>query len=356
MANQVLYGLHQRADLYTDAGGTLNIPVFNRAIDQGLAEYNSQLDAMLNLLVQRTTDPILRYKQFANVRSQPLDQNGRALPIKQFGHYDLGFPIQASGNAWGANYVTQAQMTPDDVNNVTAALMIGDTLWMTDHILATFFANTTWAFEDQERGTITVQPLANGDTVKYSVMNGASAAATDTHQFAQAAGIADATNPYPTIFQELSEHPENAGKVVAFIPTNLKATTQALATFFDVIDGNIRRGADNDEFVGTLGIPTPGTLIGYESSGVFVVEWPSLPDNYIIAATTQGAKPLGMREFPQAALQGFNRVAERQDHPFYESQYARWAGFGAWNRVGGLVYRIGNGTYAVPTGFTVPMP
>jgi hypothetical protein len=62
-----------------------------------------------------------------------------------------------------------------------------------------------------------------------------------------------------------------------------------------------------------------------------------------------------MREEPEAGLQGFKRVAQRNDHPFYEDQYLRIAGFGAYNRIAAVVYRIGNASYAIPSGFTSPM-
>jgi hypothetical protein len=287
---------------------------------------------------------------------QPLDENGRALPTKPFGYYDVGYPIQSGGSAWGATYVARAKMTVQDANDATAQMLEADMRWMRDHALAGLFASGTWTFTDEFYGSLTVQPLASGDSVVYAVQTGADAGATDTHQLAQAGAIADATNPFPTIRQELLEHPENTGDVIVFVPTANKQATHDLATFNPIADPNVRRGSGTDEFVGTLGVATPGTLFGYEDSGTFLVEWPTLPSNYLIGVTTGGARPLGMREDPEAELRGFNRVAERDNHPFYESQWLRRAGFGARNRVGAVVMRVGNGTYASPTNYTVPMP
>jgi hypothetical protein len=86
------------------------------------------------------------------------------------------------------------------------------------------------------------------------------------------------------------------------------------------------------------------------------VEWSILPNNYMIAVTTDGPRPIAMRQETNAQLQGFRLVAERNDHPFYESQWLRIAGFGAWNRVGAAVIRIGNASYAIPTGYSSPIP
>jgi hypothetical protein len=354
MANQVLYGFYNLKDLATQRAATVETRVINDAIDASLEEHNRQLDALLDLFAFRTTDYTARFNQIGAKRLQPLDEHGRPRPTKAGGYYDVAFPIQMAGDALGQTFVARAKMTVQEVNNAIASMIVADKRWMRDHILSALFASATWSFVDPLKGTLTVQPLANGDTVSYQIMDGADAGAADTHQLAQAAAIADATNPYPVIRTELLEHPENGGDVIAFIPTGLRATTEALATFVPVSDANIRQGANTDVLVGTLGARVPGTLIGYVE-GVWIVEWPALPANYIVGTTTEGQRPLAMREDPEPELQGFKRVAERNDHPYYESIYQRRAGFGAWNRVGALVYRIGNGTYAVPTNYTPPI-
>jgi hypothetical protein len=41
--------------------------------------------------------------------------------------------------------------------------------------------------------------------------------------------------------------------------------------------------------------------------------------------------------------------------PFFQDNWIRRMGFGGWNRVGAVVMRTGNGSYAVPTNYAVPM-
>jgi hypothetical protein len=356
MANQVLYGFHTLKDVLASRVSGSLIEATNEAIRAAVAAHNAAIDAAVGFFATRTTEHQRRYAQVGNARLQPLDENGRARPIKPSGYYDVAWPIDMGGSAWGANYVTRAKMTVADAERATAMMLTADAHWMRDHLLAALYQDDGYTFSDDLYGDLTVEGLANGDAVTYGMFSGAATAATDDHILADADAIADATNPYPTIRDELMEHPENAGQVVAFIPSGLRATTEALATFHPIADPNIRRGADNDELVGGLGVSHPGTLIGYEDSGVWIVEWLALPADYIVAATTDGERPLAMREDPEDELRGFQQVAERNDHPFYESQWLRRAGFGGWNRVGGLVMRIGNGTYAVPTGYTSPMP
>lgn len=356
MANSVLYGFIGLKDLFDRRLNEVGTDVINRAITASVAEHNRQMGAFMRLFAQPTTAFKMRYKTPTVARLQPLDANGRARPIKPAGHYDVAFPLQMAGGAWGQNYLSRVKMTVEEANEATATLVSADFRWVRDHVLAALFANANWSYDDKddEAGALTVKGLANGDTDIYLIQEGADTGATDTHYLAQAAAIDNSNNPFPTIYDELSEHPENTGEVITMVPTNLVTSVGALTNFHEAADPNIRVGSATDVLVGSLGIQVPGKVIGYVDKN-WIVEWKALPDNYMISVTTGGEPPLGMRQHPEAELQGFNRVAQRDDHPFYESQWLRIAGFGAWNRVGAVVYRIGNGSYAVPTGYGVPM-
>lgn len=355
MANQILYGFHNLKDVFSERVVGARIEEVNTAIQQSVDEHNRQLDALLGLFVERVNVSQRRYKSATNARLQPLDENGRALPIKPAGYYDTGFPIWDAGTAWGVNFIARAKMTIGDANRITATMLDADKRWIRDQLLGSIYMDANFTFADPDDGNITVKPIANGDTDTYLLTSGTDLQTTADHNTGQAGAIADNANPYPTIQSALTVHPENGSTVVALIPTNLRATTEALSTFFEKSDPNIRVGTGQSELVGDLGVALPGPLLGYESSGVWIAEWPSLPDSYIISVTLEGDKPIGMREHPEAELQGFAKRAERNDHPFYESQFSRHAGFGANNRVGAYVMRIGNGTYAEPTGYTPPI-
>lgn len=355
MANQILYGFHNLKDVFAERVTGARIEEVNTAIEQAVAEHNRQMNALFDLFAERVTVSQRRFKSATAARLQPLDENGRARPIRPAGKYDTGFPLYGAGSAWGANFVTRAKMTVADANRITATMLGADKRWTRDQLLSALYAKDNYTFPDEEDGDIVVKPLANGDTDTYLLTSGSDINAVATNLLGQATAIADATNPYPTIHDALVNHPENGGDVIALIPTGLKATTEALGTFHQASDPNLRVGTGQTELVGTLNVALPGMLIGYEDSGVWIAEWPSLPANYIIATTTQGDRPLGMREHPEPELQGFAKRAERNDHPFYESQFDRHAGFGANNRVGAVVMRISNATYAVPTGYTPPI-
>lgn len=359
MANQVVYGFHTLQDRFSDLVTTVGGDVIDTAIDQAMAEHNRQMDAFTGIFLRRGVEAQTVFRTPSLTRNQPLDEFGRPIPIKAPGRYTVGFPIQDSGNAIGWTWQHAQYRRLEELNAAILAIQIGDMRWVFDHILGAFFALANYTFWDSENaGSLTVLPLANGDTQTYNVFTGADVGGTDNHLLAQANAIgAGADNPFPTIYTELTEHPENGnGRVIAFIPTGLKASVQALATFNPLPMADIQPGANSDVLVGNLGVTTPGTVLGMEDSGVWVVEWPRLPANYIVAVHTGGAPPIGERVPEPTGLQGFVEMDPNADMPWYQRNWLRMAGYGAWNRVGGLVYRIGNASYAVPTNFAVPMP
>jgi hypothetical protein len=350
-----LYGFIDLQHLFDQRVSDAGVDTVATAITQSVEEHNRQMNALMSLFATPTTEYKIRFQTPTVARLQPIEQDGRARPIQPAGFYDVAYPVFHAGVAWGANRVTRAKMTVADANRITSTLISADMRWVRDHMLSALFANTSWNFADPEHGTLAIQGLANGDAVQYLVQLGADAGATDTHYLAQANAIDNSNDPFPAIHTELTEHPENGGDVVAIIPTNLKAAVQGLAGFYPLSDANIRMGANQSELVGSLGVSVPGEIIGYHDSGVWISEWRSMVSSYILATVTDGPRPLAMREHAESELRGFAQVATRDDHPFWESHWERLAGFGAQNRVGAVVQRIGNGSYAVPTGYAAPL-
>jgi hypothetical protein len=351
----VLLGLLNQADVASMRVTDLGVQPVMRAVDESVAEHNRQLAALTALFATPRTDPQAQFFAAGASRLQPLDENGRARPVKPSGSYTVGFPLHMAGIAWGTNYITSIDMTVQEVANVVSMMLDADSRWMRDHILAALFyenSTTPWTFTDTRYGALSIYGLANGDTTTYQILAGADSAATDDHVLG-VASIAEST--FQTIHDELVEHPENGSDVIAFIPTASRATVEALTNFYPIADANLRSGAGVTELARTLNVATPGELIGY-IAGVHVYVWSGMPSNYILGTTVGGEAPIAMRQHPNAALQGFKEVAQRNDYPWYERQYLRIAGFGAWNRVGAVVVRTDNATFAIPAGYSSPMP
>lgn len=187
---------------------------------------------------------------------------------------------------------------------------------------------------------------------------------TDTHHIAQANTISNSDNPFPTIYRELDEHVGNSGPYIAYIPSNLTDEVEALDDLVEPDDPSLiisenntrlRIGINPDESEYGQGPVLFGTRYLGRANGVHCVEWASLPDNYIPFHAVGAGPFMGWREEPEAELQGFFTETDPGDGNVLVSRFMRRCGFGVMNRTAAGVIRIGNGTYAEPTGYTAPL-
>jgi hypothetical protein len=356
MANALAWGFAGIQDVFARRLAEVNADVVNTAISQSLAFHNRVLNELLSMAVGRTLLTSERFLLPGAGTLQPLDEWGNPLPVRIGGYADIAFPIVHAGTAWGTNRVSRELMTVAEANEYQVMVQQQDTDWLTRHILAAMLDDTSYTFADPQTGDVTVYPLANGDTQTY--MGGGGTMATDDHYLAQAAAIADAANPYPTIYTELTEHPGNLPPVVAYIPSALRATTEALATFVPVADTDITPGSGSDRLGAVpASIRAFGDEVLGKVDGVWIVLWAALPAEHIVAfAIGAGSPALAMREYPSPALQGLFEEDHSPDGNRFERRFIRMAGFGARNRTAALVYQVGNATYEIPTGYNTPLP
>ena len=354
MANLSTYGFQKLTDMATQRVTTVGVDVVNQAVLESVAIYQQELGGAMGAFVDTVTWYSKRYILPAGGTLQPLDENGNPLPRLPLGYYDIALPIRGGGDAWGDNRITRAKMTVEEADRFTAMVTQANLDWNLRHLLASLYTNVTYVYDDKLYGNLTVQPLANADTVLYVRRNGT--VSTDTHYLGQANAIgAGADNPYPVLYTELSEHPGNNGPYVAYIPSDLVVTTQALASFVEVDDPDITRGSGSDLLTASFD-PGFGTVLG-KADKMWIVQWDRLPAGYILAVAIGATdKPVAMRQYPEAELQGFFPEFQDVDGNRHLNKFITYRGFGTHNRVGAAVMRIGNATYAIPsTAVTAPL-
>lgn len=359
MANNVLaYGFNSLTQMLSLRPSQVGVGQVTTAIEESSAENTRAKNALIALFAERTTNAKENFVLPSGGSLQRLDEFGIPRVVAPSGSYDVAYPIFGGGTAFGRNRVTAALETIADINRDQLTAQNQDADWLTRHLLAALLDNATWTYPDALLGSLTVQPLAiTSDGVTYVKNGGASS--TSQHYVAQTAAIADATNPFATIYTTLSAYPSNLGRrIISFIASNLVTTTQALATFVDVDDPDIRRGANTDQLVASAdGIQGPGSMVLGKTNNIWVVEWPRLPDNYIVSVV-EGRPPLAMREYPDPRLQGFFPEVHSPDGARIERRYLRYAGFGVRNRISAMVTQVSGGdtTYDIPTGYDAPLP
>lgn len=356
------FGYLRTTDLYTQRVAVVGVQRTFEAIRSHLAEYTRVLQGMMSEMAEKTTLAQEQIELPGDGTLQPLDEDGNPLPVLPSGNYQVAYPIHGGGTAWGTNRVSRELMTVEDAERFTTDAERRDADWLIRHMLAAWFTNVTYVYKDKvgENGSkglgdITIQPLANGDTVTY-VRKGAVAPSTDDHYLKQASAIDDDNNPFPAIEAELTEHPSNGNRrILVYIPTNLRDSVIALTSFVSVADPNVN---DPNTAVAT-NVPNPGfgdEVLGYiKGTKCWIVLWSILPDSFMLAKM-EGIPFLKMREYPAGALQGFFPENANVDGNHLISRMIRYCGFGVADRVAALVYRVGNASYAIPSGFQAPLP
>lgn len=337
---------------------TLGQDIVWNAVNQLLADYNAELNAAMNIFIERTTpDYKLRYLLPGGGRLQKVGQRTQAGAVKATGSWDVAFPLEEFGAQVAANRVALAYMTTDEFQRHVDTVFIQDVNTVRFEILKALFNSGEDTFVDEIYGSLLIEPLANGDAVAFPALVGSESAATDNHYLESgyaASAISDTNNPYATMVAELVEHfgGLNGSEVVIFVNSAQTAKTQDLTDFDEVDDRFVRAGADADQVI-NLPVGLPGRVIG-RVSGAWVVEWAWIPANYMLAINIEAPKPLIMRvDPPETRLgTGLQLVAESDVHPFYASHYAHRFGLGAGNRLNGVVMELGvGGTYTIPTDY-----
>ena len=218
--------------------------------------------------------------------------------------------------------------------------------------------NAQLTFTDDVFGSITVEPLCNGDTVVYPPVLGSNTEATENHYLEAGyatASISDTNNPFVTIRDELEHHfgMETGGSnLFCFINSAERAKVEDLTDYDPVGDRFVQQGALADKPYNWPAF-VPGRILG-RTNHCWVVEWAWVPATYIISIHGDAPRPLKMRVDPEdtGLGQGLQLVAQDVKFPFQSSTFRNRFGFGAANRLNGVIMELASGgSYTIPTDF-----
>lgn len=320
---------------------------------------NAELNAALSIFVERTTSDFkLRYKLPGGGYLQRRGPDGRYAAVKAVGQWDVAMPLEDFGAMIAGNDVDMAYMTVAELERHISTIVAQNVNTTRFEALLKLFANTNTTFVDPLHGSLTVVPLANGDTVVYPPVIGSNSEATDDHYietgYAESA-ISDTNDPFETVVPELEEHfgmPTGGSNICTFINDSARPEVQGLTDFFDVEDAFIRSGANADT---PINLPSvPGRIIGRHKAGSWVSVWNHVPSNYALGIHLEAAAPLIRRVDPAdtGLGEGLQLVAMDTEFPFQESVWRNRFGLGVGNRLNGVVLEFASGgSYTIPTAF-----
>jgi hypothetical protein len=342
---------------------TLGQRVIVDAINQVFKMHNAEVDAALAVFVREiTSDFKERYKLPAGGRLDNLGfaPQGQAGAGKTTGAWDVAFPLTEYGRQLAADRVSWAYMTVQDLDRHLDTVMTQNINTVRFELLKSLLNNTQRTFVDPLHGSLSVEPLANGDTVVYPPVLGSESETTDNHYLESgyaASAISDTNDPLVTVVDELEEHfgsVTGGSNIAVFINNAQRAKTADLTDYTQEIDRQIQPGTQTAIPVG-LPMSLPGRILGRHAAGAWIVEWRWIPANYMVAVHMDAPAPLKQRRDPEdTGLQpGLQLVSESETHPFSASHYSNRFGFGAANRLNGVVLELGTGgTYSIPSGYS----
>lgn len=355
-----IYGILKVADTDRVFLNTLGQSVVYDAVNEYMRLHNEELAQTLGVFVgETTTDFKRRYKLPGGGQLQNMGFAPESAPaaVKSSGSWDVAFPLNEWGAALAGSRTTYAYATVQDLAREIDGVRARDVNTVRYQILNAILGSTQTSFVDPINGTLAIEPLANGDSVVYPPILGATDEATENHYLSAGyavSAISDTNNPYITIVNELEEHfgaPTGGSNIVTFIPSDVTAKTQALTDFVAVNDMRIEPGANAAQVFG-LPAGLPGRILG-TVGGSWVVEWRYLPATYIVGIHLDAPAPLAMRVDPTytGLGSGLQLVATNDKYPFSESFYSHRFGVAAANRLNGVAMIVSAAAWSVPSGY-----
>lgn len=333
---------------------TVGQDVVYEMINELLARHNEVLRQSIKVFVEKET-PSYRERYYAPMGGQMQTLGRQAAPAarKRTGHWDVGFPLIGIGDRLAGDRVDMGYLTAGQLEAQIKSIIDGDRESVRTDLLTAIFVDNARVFADPIWGNVTVEPLANGDAVVYPPVIGAAAGAVDNHYLQAAFSAANLTAAQ----NELMEHfgwDQGGENAIVFCHPTEGALIAALAGFIPYPD----RFASPISVGATWTQPTvpdaPGITIG-RMGGFWINVWQHMPVHYMILTDLDAPAPLYVRKDPaETGLgSGLQLVSTDEEYPIKNSFYEHRYGFGASNRLNGVVWLVaaGAGGYTPPALF-----
>jgi len=353
-----IFGLLGLADGDLSYVNTIGQRLVFDAANEYLRVVTDDMNKAYGVFVQSITeDHKERYKLPGGGRLQERGGFAPSASVKAYGGWDVAYPLKDFGASISETDVALAYMRLDQMQRHLDTVRLQSINTRRYEILRRIFKNTTDTFVDprDDVGSLTIQPLANNDSVTFPPVLGSESEAQEMHYLETgyaASAISDTNNPLITMRDELEEHfgaPSGYGNIAVFINNAQNAKIEALTDFDQVKDSYIRLGNNAD--VPEMLPQVPGRILG-RCNGVWVVEWRWMPSGYLFATNLDIDAPLKMRvDLASTGLpQGLSLAATNDRFPLMDAQYRDRFGVGCANRLNGVVMECGTGgSYTIPS-------
>lgn len=335
----------------------LGYPVIRDAVRQYVDFVMQDSRNVLNTFVEsRTTDYQEKYKlpmtgEMSKVRPATIKP-----PVTVSGGWTVAYPLHEFSDDFQLTDVNWAYMTVGGFQAHVDGIISRYFTRLYKEALRVIFNNTSQTFTDEQRGALTIQPLANTDGTLYPPgPYGSAVTERECYAESNTTSISTVNNPFPTISSHFRTifGPSSRYQIVTFTNSAQQTEISGVGTFVDIVPEYTRTSQATEYALDNLMMP--GEVIG-RVDGCLVNVWDVVPDNYLlsIAVSPDIPAPLKMRVDPAVTGLGGGDL-QYIDNSGHELHLDRWRarfGMGAGNRLNGHVMEIGNGgSYSVPADY-----
>lgn len=333
------------------------------ATQEVFSRWNQDLNDALSLFVEMTTDVFKeRYKLPGGgyLQEEGFDPTAPSGTVKARGSYDVTYPLRSYGASMAWTDVSLGYMTLGEYETHIQTVLNQNNNTVFNRLLYAIFNNAPPAFLDPIHGSLTLVPLANGDTTVYPPVFGSTAEATANYYLAPnytEATISSSNNPFIQARDLLETRwgfPQGGSPIMSLVNTSAVPYIQLLPGFVEAPNVHIDYG-DNAALANKLYPSHPmGSRVVGNVDGVTVVEWPRIPTGWIITNHGSAPKPVKRRQDPADTGLGAGLTLRSQDydHPFTTAYWRHRFGFGVGNRLSTVVTALnGTASYTIPTAY-----
>ena len=356
-------GFNQAGDLITETSDGFPLARMWTEFQKTIQMWNSQRNALVNLLTFPVTSPIegVRYpveEDFQEASEYGVPTGQRLGPPFRMG-YDFKWWDLAIRYTWMFLIDASSQQLQALNNQALEA----DNRLMFTRIMRCIFNSTTRTAEiDGE--SVNVYPFWNGDSIVPPKWKNTVHTSGHTHYLESGGTTVDAGD-VEAMIAHLTHHGYTMSRGYRLL---LLVNSQEGATIRDFEKGT---GGASYDFVpgpaygggvylppnsGLVGAPVMASIAGLETIGSYgpatIIEEDLIPAGYMVLMATAGEQnlgnPVGIRE--HETVKGLRLVKGKDnDYPLIDSYYVHGMGTGVRHRGGGVVMEIGNGgTYTIP--------
>jgi hypothetical protein len=325
---------------------------------QVLGDHNADLAASEAVFVEGTTwDHTIKYKLPSEGFLQRKTARSEPALTKPNGGWTCSFTLEEFGAGVGWDRVSLAYATMGQFNLVLEGVKRKDRNTRRQEMLRALFNNANRVFFDENFPTLSISPLANGDSVVYPPVIGSQTEATANNYLVSGyapSAISDANDPIPVLVNQLEQYlgtPTGGSKIAVFCNNEETPFLKGL-TNFDAVPNRFVAYGENVSLVPRDRYPAglPGRILG-ETDSALIVEWRWVPAGYLLAVHLDAPSPLRRRIDPPAVGLGEGLTLTTVDHtrPIEHSTWTNRFGYGCANRLNGCVMQLTtNASYTPP--------